>query len=67
MPTTPVEDEETQKVRWFDLVSNIASIAATAGMLGLFWWLGLRTIFFGLSLCLLLSVVSAWLWQRWRR
>jgi hypothetical protein len=45
----------------------VAWIVQWVAALGVFWLLGLRTIFFGLCLCFLMSLGCWRLWRRLRK
>jgi hypothetical protein len=67
LPAQPVNDPSQPRRSWSETFGAVAGVAQCVGMLALFWTLGLRTIFYGMCLCILLSVAGLWVWRRLSR
>ncbi|MEV0384916.1 hypothetical protein [Nonomuraea sp. NPDC050643] len=69
LPAKPVRRDRKRRTRAdrVDLYDRVTVVAQIVGALGVLWWLGLRTVFFGACLSLLAVGFLLWVWWTLRR
>ncbi|WP_188195580.1 hypothetical protein [Nonomuraea sp. SYSU D8015] len=64
LPAEPVDRPARPRRSWSEVFDVVSSVATCVVTLALFWWLGQRTIFFAICICLVLTVGGWWVWRR---